>query len=655
MRVLDHLWIIPALPLLGAALNGLFGGRWPKRAVDAVGVGTTGLAFAATLELVREFLRLRPEQIPWTKSYFTWIAAGNFRAGYDLQVDQLTIVMLLVVTGVGWLIHIYSTGYMPHEGGYYRFFAQLNLFMFFMSTLVMAANFVLLFVGWEGVGLCSYLLIGFYFLKKSAADAGKKAFIVNRIGDFGFLLALLLIFWTFDSVDFATVFSRAAAMPVESGSQAGVLTAISLLLLAGAIGKSAQLPLYVWLPDAMEGPTPVSALIHAATMVAAGVYMVARAHVLYTHAPLAMSAVAVIGCLTAFYSATIGLVQTDIKKVLAYSTISQLGYMFLGCGVGAFAAGIFHLMTHAFFKALLFLAAGSVIHAMGGEQDLRRMGGLRKKIPWTYGTMLMATLAIAGAPGFSGFFSKDKILFETIHSPEGGTLLWAIALLGALLTAFYMFRLVFLTFHGASRYDEHATHVHESPKNMLVPLVLLAILSVAGGWMAAPAMSGGPDHFERFLAPVFAGAKPPETLPAGEHLSELQFSAIATGLALLGFLVAWWFYIRRPQTPERLAESYHAPYKLLLDKYYVDELYDWVIVWPFVWLSTRLFWQVVDEGAVDGSVNRLAHVAQRFGDRVRQVQSGNTRSYAAWVVLGAVFVISLLLWPLLRPLLGMVR
>ncbi len=650
MLLLDHLWIIPSLPLLGAALNGLLGARWPKRWVDVVGVGTTGLAFAATLELIREFAHLRADQVPWSKSYLTWIGAGNFRAGFDLQVDQLTIVMLLVVTGVGWLIHIYSTGYMAHEGGYYRFFAEINLFTFFMLTLVMAANFVLLFVGWEGVGLCSYLLIGFFFLRKSAADAGKKAFIVTRIGDFGFTLGILLIFWAFGSVDYATVFNRAAGMPVENAGQPGVLTSISLLLLAGAIGKSAQLPLYVWLPDAMEGPTPVSALIHAATMVTAGVYMVARAHILYSHAPIAMTTVAVIGGLTALYAATIGLVQTDIKRVLAYSTVSQIGYMFLACGVGAFSAGIFHLMTHSFFKALLFLAAGSVIHAMGGEQDMRRMGGLRKQIPWTYWTMLLATLSISGAPLFAGFFSKDKILFETAVSLYGGRVLWAIALLAALLTAFYMFRLVFLTFHGAPRYDEHATHVHESPKNMLAPLVVLAVLSVVGGWVAAPALSGGADYFEIYLAPVFAKSSALMATAVGETESrtlELQLMGVAVGVATLGFLVAWWFYIRRPQTPEWLAETFHAPYKLLLNKYYVDEIYDLAIIRPIGWISTRLLWQVVDEGAIDGSVNGVAHTARRLGSRLRVLASGNTRSYAAWVLVGAVLLLGLLLWPLL--------
>jgi NADH-quinone oxidoreductase subunit L len=655
MLLLNHLWIIPALPLLGAALNGLFGWRWPKRATDAVGVGTTGLAFAAALELIREFSRLPADQVPWVRPYFSWITAGNFRAGFDLQVDQLTVVMLLVVTGVGWIIHIYSIGYMAHEGGYPRFFAYMNLFMFFMLVLVMAANYPLLFVGWEGVGLSSYLLIGFYFLRKSAADAGKKAFIVNRIGDFGFMLGIFLIYRTFGSVDFERVFHSAARMPSESGGQIGLLTTISLLLLAGAIGKSAQLPLYVWLPDAMEGPTPVSALIHAATMVTAGVYVVARSHVLYLHAPMAMSAVAVIGGLTALYAATIGLVQTDIKRVLAYSTVSQLGYMFLACGVGAFSAGIFHLFTHAFFKALLFLAAGSVIHALGGEQDMRRMGGLRQKIPWTYWTMLVATLAIAGAPGFSGFFSKDTILFQARVSPYGSALLWALGLSAALLTAFYMFRLVFLTFHGAPRYDEHAVHVHESPRNMLVPLVVLAVFSVSGGWMAAPALFGGADHFEHYLAPVFEGPKTLESLPVEGQGLELQLAGVAVGVAALGFLVAWWFYIRRPQTPERLAETVRAPYTLLLNKYYVDELYDLIFVRPLGWVSTRLLWRAVDEGGIDGAVNGVAQTTQRFGDRVRHLNSGNTRSYAAWVVVGAVLFIAIFLWPLLRPLIGTVR
>src|SRR5882724_7702187 len=427
MPILNYLWIIPALPLLGSAINGLFGAKWPNKLVNTVAVGSTGLSFLAALEAVREFTHLAPENIPWVQQYCTWIIAGDFRAGFDLQIDHLTVVMLLVVTGVGWLIHIYSTGYMAHEGGYYRFFSYLNLFMFFMLILVLAANYVLLFVGWEGVGLASYLLIGFYFLKKSASDAGKKAFIVNRIGDFGFMLGMFLLFKTFGTLDFTQLFATASnpAWGHEGWGQMGTFTVACLLLFMGACGKSAQLPLYVWLPDAMEGPTPVSALIHAATMVTAGVYVVARSHVLFAHAPTAMLVVAIVGCATAFFAATIGLVQTDIKKVLAYSTVSQLGYMFLACGVGAFSAGIFHLMTHAFFKALLFLAAGSVIHAMGGVQDMNRMGGLSKKIRWTYLTMLMATLAITGFPPFAGFFSKDSILLSAFQSEHGGRILYA--------------------------------------------------------------------------------------------------------------------------------------------------------------------------------------------------------------------------------------
>src|ERR1700675_1398011 len=418
MLLLDHLWIILALPLAGAAINGLFGKRWPKTAVNSVAISSVGLAFLSVAEVVREFWQLAPNQIPYANDYFTWMTAGAFRVDFALQVDQLTIVMLLTVSFVGLLIHIYSTGYMAHEGGYYRFFSYLNLFMFFMLTLVLAANVVVMFVGWEGVGLCSYLLIGFWFLKKSAADAGKKAFIVTRIGDMGFTVGILLVFWTFSSVNFADIFRQTVNMPSESMAHVGVLTAICLLLFTGAIGKSAQLPLYVWLPDAMEGPTPVSALIHAATMVTAGVYMVARMNPVFSRAPIAMLVVATVGAVTAFYSATIGLVQTDIKKVLAYSTVSQLGYMFLACGVGAYAAGIFHLMTHAFFKGLLFLCAGSVTHALGGEQDMMKMGGLRKKIPITYWTMFIGTLAIAGIPGFAGFFSKDEILEAATTGPH---------------------------------------------------------------------------------------------------------------------------------------------------------------------------------------------------------------------------------------------
>jgi NADH-quinone oxidoreductase subunit L len=643
MLLLNYLWIILALPLAGAAINGLFGKNWPKRAVNSVAIGSVSLAFLAVAELVREFTQLSPGEIPWVKNYFTWIIAGPFRVNFSLQVDQLTIVMLLTVSFVGLLIHIYSAGYMEHQGGYYRFFSYLNLFMFFMLTLVLAANIVVMFVGWEGVGLCSYLLIGFWFLKKSAADAGKKAFIVTRIGDFGFTVGILLLFWTFRSVDFGTIFSKV----VESPTDVGVLTSICLLLFTGAIGKSAQLPLYVWLPDAMEGPTPVSALIHAATMVTAGVYMVARMNPLFSRAPIAMLAVAIVGTITAFYAATIGLVQTDIKKVLAYSTVSQLGYMFLGCGMGAYTAGIFHLMTHAFFKGLLFLAAGSVIHAVGGEQDMRQMGGLRKKIPVTYWTMFIATLAIAGFPPFAGFFSKDEILFSAYAGPYANKALYALALAAALLTSFYMFRLLFLTFFGRPRYDEHKVHVHESPKNMLVPLVILAIFATVGGWFAAPKFWGGHDYFHYYLGPVFAQAD--KLAPAAElseeaaRTLELQLSGVAVLVALAGFFVAWWFYIRKPKAPEDLAKSLHGPYTLLLNKYYLDEIYLALIVRPLLWLSTNVLWHVVDEGMIDGTVNGAAHVAREMGGEARKLQSGNARSYAGWVVIGAVGVTVLLL------------
>jgi NADH-quinone oxidoreductase subunit L len=658
MPILDNLWIIPLLPLLGSAINGLFGGKWPNKIVNYVAIGSTGLSFACALEAVREFSQLSPQQIPFVKQFFTWIAAGTFRAGFDLQVDQLTVVMLLVVTGVGWLIHIYSTGYMAHEGGYFRFFSYLNLFMFFMLILVLAANYVLLFVGWEGVGLCSYLLIGFYFLKKSASDAGKKAFIVNRIGDFGFMLGMFLLFKTFGTLDFVPMFAKAAPMPADAMGQYGTLTVACLLLFVGATGKSAQLPLYVWLPDAMEGPTPVSALIHAATMVTAGVYVVARSHVLFLHSPSAMLIVAIIGCATAIFAATIGLVQTDIKKVLAYSTVSQLGYMFLACGVGAFSAGIFHLMTHAFFKALLFLAAGSVIHAVGGEQDMLKMGGLSKKIKWTYITMLTATLAIAGFPPLAGFFSKDSILLTAFQSENGGRVLYAIGLLTALLTSFYMFRLIFLTFFGKQRYDEHHVHVHESPKSMLVPLMILAVLSIVGGWLAAPAFWGGPDYFAKFLEPVFAQGSAAESgaAEAAAHALETPLAIVAVITALIGFGIAYWLYISKPQKPGELAKSMKGVYTTLLNKYYVDELYAAVVVKPLLWLSTKVLWQTVDVQIIDGAVNGVAHGALDVGDNVRQAQSGNTRSYAVWVIIGAIVVIAIIFWPYWKPAaVGMVR
>ena len=637
--ILEYLWIIPLLPLLGSAVNGLLGAKWPNKFVTGVALGSTGLSFACALEAVREFFA--DGQASFRKEFFDWIIAGNFRAGFDLQLDQLTVVMVLVVTGVGFLIHIYATGYMAHEGGYYRFFSYLNLFMFFMLILVLAANFVLLFVGWEGVGLCSYLLIGFYFLKKSAADAGKKAFIVNRIGDFGFMLGMFLLFRAFGSLDFQTVFAKAATWQPDAMGQFGTLTIACLLLFMGATGKSAQLPLYVWLPDAMEGPTPVSALIHAATMVTAGVYVVARSHVLFTHAPTAMYVVAIVGCATAIFAATIGLVQPDIKKVLAYSTISQLGYMFLACGVGAFGAGIFHLMTHSFFKALLFLSAGSVIHAMGGEQDMWHMGGLASKIKVTFVCMLFGTIAITGFAPFAGFFSKDAILFAAYQSENSGKALYGIGLLAAIFTSFYMFRLVWLTFAGEKRYDEHHGHVHESPGSMTVPLMILALLSLVGGWFAAPALGNGPNYFADFLAPVFGNAEAPSSQT---HSLELTLSIVAVLAAALGLIVAWRMYSGK--VSRGTSTGLH---KILYNKYYVDELYQATIVGPLVWLSRNIFWKVVDVGMIDGSVDGIAHGTEAVGDTVRHTQSGNVRSYAVWVIIGAIVILAIIFWPLWRP------
>jgi NADH-quinone oxidoreductase subunit L len=678
---LSNIWLIPLFPLFGAFLMLLFGrkldpqpawghqadahghggheehhGGGGKKLISLICPGMVGIAFLFSLLAVLDLAKLEPAQRSAEVILFQWIpGSGVFQAPMGFLLDPLSSVMILVVTGVGFLIHVYSIGYMHHEGGYYRFFAYLNLFMFFMLLLVLAGNYVLLFVGWEGVGLCSYLLIGFYFLRDSASNAGKKAFIVNRIGDFGFTLALLLIFWTFGSLEYTHIFAGAAVMPAESAawSRAGVLTAISLLLFTGAIGKSAQLPLYVWLPDAMEGPTPVSALIHAATMVAAGVYMVARSNILFAHAPFALMVVAVVGCLTAFYAATIALVQNDIKRVLAYSTVSQLGYMFLGLGAGAFAAGMFHLMTHAFFKALLFLAAGSVIHAMNGQQDIRKMGGLWPKIRTTAATFWIATLAIAGAPLFSGFFSKDEILWQTFVSPSLpiGNALWLLGLIAATMTAFYMFRLVFLTFHGEGRYTpETAKHVHESPRTMTRPLVILALLSVVGGWIGIPAALGEivhvPNYLEHFLEPVFAGANQLLRAEAIPHLhsEELGLMGLTTVLAFVGFAVAYTFYIRNLELANQVAQTFRTLYQVLVNKYYVDEIYQAVIVRPLHWLSDRVFWQAFDVGIVDGAVNGAAARAQEMGAWLRRWQSGNTRSYGTWVTLGALAALTYFLF-----------
>jgi NADH-quinone oxidoreductase subunit L len=665
-----HLWLIPILPLVGAAINGLLGKRFSRRAVAAVALTFCFAAFAMAVWIASPFSSL---SLPHAEVVATWLRSGEFSVDFAFSLDQLSLVMLLVVTGVGFLIHIYSVGYMWEEGGYYRFFSYLNLFMFFMLTLVLASNYLLMFIGWEGVGLASYLLIGFWFTKDSAAAAGKKAFIVNRIGDFGFLIALFLIIKHFGSLDFQQVFEAVKPYSPETAG-VGFLTAIALLLMVGACGKSAQIPLYVWLPDAMEGPTPVSALIHAATMVTAGVYMVARSHVIFERAPTALTVVAIIGTLTAIFAATIGIAQTDIKRVLAYSTVSQLGYMFLACGVGAFSMGIFHLMTHAFFKGLLFLAAGSVIHAIGGEQDMRRMGGLRKKIPWTFWTMSAGTFAIAGFWPLAGFYSKDAILFQAFTSPYGSRIYWAVGLFTAFLTSFYMFRQWFMTFFGEYRGDEEHAHdehsrtgvsaprgqahghghrgVHESPAVMLLPLAILAVLSVGGGWIGA-------ERFDKFLAPVFhpaanvsaAEEAAPTSLPtegAKQEPSAKLLAAVSVAAATFGFLLAWFLYHQRPELPDRIAASAQGLYQAVAHKYWIDELYATLLVNPLIAISGTVFWRGVDQGLIDASLDGTADGTRQLSDDLRHMQSGNVRSYAGWVALGATAVIAYMIWVGLR-------
>ena len=666
----DHalylLWI-PLLPFLGFLINGTIGRRLSRPAVSAVALLTTGGSLALVANIL---LRFHSLALPHIEYVAPWITVGSFHADFAFSVDQLTLVFLCVITGVGFLIHLYSVGYMAHEEGFWRFFAYLNLFMFFMLTLVLAENFLLLFVGWEGVGLASYLLIGYYFDRDSAANAGKKAFVVNRIGDFGFLLAMFLVVLHFGTLSFHVVMAELAAQPALHG---GWLTAIGLSLLLGAAGKSAQIPLYVWLPDAMEGPTPVSALIHAATMVTAGVYMVARAHPIFDRSPFALGTVAVIGCATAFFAATIGLMQTDIKRVLAYSTVSQLGYMFLACGVASYSSAIFHVVTHAFFKALLFLAAGSVIHALSGEQDMRVMGGLWRKIPITFWTMTVGVIAISGIPPLSGFFSKDEILYQTFTSPmPGAKLLWFIGLVTAGITAFYMFRLYFLTFFGDSRAtlahahtpepthhaeassgmaeassahaaphaavhspdphsgQAHSHEPHESPWTMLGPLVILALLAFFGGALGLP---GEGNFLHNFLSPVLRVAGAPEARENGAL--EITLALVSTLTALSGFGLAYLFYMRRPGLPGELATRYRAAYLLLLDKYRIDELYDAILVRPVLLLSRYVLSAFVDGGLITGAGFGLGAGVKGLGSVAQRMQSGNIRSYAGWLALGA--------------------
>jgi NADH-quinone oxidoreductase subunit L len=667
---LDHIWLIPMFPLATAAVMLSYGRRLSNSIVSWLCSGSVFLSFIFSVGAFFQTVAKPSDERVATKVLFEWIPAvpyhmldgriARFIADWGFQIDPLSCVMILVVTGVGFLIHIYSTGYMAHEGGYYRFFGYLNLFMFSMLMLVLANNLLLLFVGWEGVGTCSYLLIGFYFHKKSASDAGKKAFIVNRVGDAGFLLGIFLTSALLGTIRFTDIGPALAAGGFAIGDPR--ITAIALLFFVGATGKSAQIPLYVWLPDAMEGPTPVSALIHAATMVTAGVYMVTRTNMIYQLSPKAMGVVALVGAVTALFAASMGVVQNDIKKVLAYSTISQLGYMFLACGVGAFTAGIFHLMTHAFFKGLLFLAAGSVIHAVSGEQDMRKMGALSKKIPVTYWTMLVAALAIAGIFPFAGFISKDLILGKAY---EKDALLWAIGYFTAGMTAFYMFRLIFMTFHGTSRVDHEVEHhIHESPKSMLVPLVILAAFSFVGGWISWPEIFGGNSHFIHFLSTVVAvpheARIEPVKGPSSQH-GELFLMMLSEGLVILGILSAWYLYVKRTNLPEKIAKAFGGFYRLVYNKYYVDQLYDALFVnrakdlglalgafdrnvidgvgvngagWLTRFISNVSIWW--DTWIVDGSVRLGARIVWLFSYPVRLIQDGLVQSYMLLIVLGLI-------------------
>ena len=606
------LWLIPFFPLLGFLLNGLFGRRLSKLRINFIAIGSVALSF---LYVVALLAKLYPLAGTYAEHDFTWIQSGFLNIGFDLMVDRLSAVMLLVVTGVGLIIHIYSIGYMEHDGGYYRFFSYMNLFMFFMLILVLASNLLVMFIGWEGVGLCSYLLIGFYLTEDFATNAGNKAFIVNRIGDFGFSLGIFLTVVAFRTLDFGRLSAAVANMPVEAG--AGTLTAITLLLFVGATGKSAQVPLYVWLPDAMAGPTPVSALIHAATMVTAGVYMIARVAFFYNHAPLAMNVVAVIGLLTAVLAATIGATQNDIKRVFAYSTVSQLGYMFLGVGLGAYSAGIFHLMTHAFFKALLFLGAGSVIHGLAGEQDLRHMGGLRRAMPITFVTLGIASLAISGFPGFSGFFSKDAILSAAYA--RAPWMFWVGALTAGL-TAFYVFRAYFMAFFGTYRGHHHP---HESPPVMTLPLIVLAVLSLIGGFFNVPG----------WLSTAYPTSTAENSIPM----------VIAASLGIIGIILAFYLYVVQPALAESIKVALGPLYRLIFNKYYVDEIYSALVVKPLEGISRLVLWKGVDEGLIDSAlVNGLGRVVRGWGSLFRQFQSGSIRNYATWVLAGSLLVIFVL-------------
>ena len=633
--MIQLIYLTVVLPLAGFLINGIFGSRIKnEKIIGAIGSGAIGLSFLITIGAFFETLALPVDQRQNIVSLFTWMKVGNLDVSFAYQVDQLSLVMALIVTGVGFIIHVYSIGYMHGDKAFWRFFAYMNLFIFAMMNLILADNFVLLFLGWEGVGLCSYLLIGFWYDRKfekgTTGDAAKKAFVVNRIGDFGFLLGMFLIYLTFESLNFNEVFSRATTFAVPEY----IFGFIALFLFIGATGKSAQIPLFVWLPDAMAGPTPVSALIHAATMVTAGVYMVARCAIIFASAPAILTVIAVIGAFTAFFAATIGIVQNDIKKVLAYSTVSQLGYMFLAMGVGAFTAGIFHVMTHAFFKALLFLGAGSVIHAMHEEQDIQKYGGLKKYMPHTYIVFLIAAIAISGIPPFSGFFSKDEILWFSYAN--GGMFYWILGAGTAMMTAFYMFRLYILTFEGKERFG-HDKHPHESPKIMTIPLMVLAGLSVIGGFIGIPEIFSGEhgNKFHTWLAPIFRNAERKlELFGTHSHTEEL----ILMTLSVIGAAAAIWFarhvYLKNPSIASNTVSKFRGLYNLLWNKYFVDEAYDAAIITPIVKGSRSLLWKFTDNMIIDGLINGTAKSIDVIASGIRKIQTGVAQIYAVVMILG---------------------
>ena len=670
---MKSLALIPLFPFVGFLVNATMGKRLPKAITGGVASLAMLASFAVSVMVVMQLAGMAPAERVIDQTLYTWLASDDFTLDLAFRLDPLSALMILVVTGIGSLIHIYSTAYMDEETSseFGRFFSYLNLFASFMLVLVLGASFPVMFVGWEGVGLCSYLLIGFYYTKQSANDAGKKAFVVNRIGDYAFILGMLAIFTTFGTLDFREVAAAAAAVPVETGF--GIISIATLLLFIGATGKSAQIPLYTWLPDAMEGPTPVSALIHAATMVTAGVYMIGRNAVLFSHAPDTMMVVAVVGAATALFAGTIGLVQNDIKRVLAYSTVSQLGLMFLAMGVGAFGAGIFHLYTHAFFKALLFLGSGAVIYALHHEQDLRNMGGLRRHLPITYWTFLIGSLAIAGVPGLAGFFSKDEILFETFR--EGHTLLWIVGALTSLLTATYMFRLVFLTFHGERRHDapapahvaeeEHAHATpHEPPVAMTFVLIALAVGSILAGYIGVPHALGGHNALHAWLEPVFEAPHAETAIAAetgtaegglaeapgeahgaeAEETLELTLMGVSSGIAVAGILIAFAIWIRKRVIADRMAATYPGLHRLLLNKYYVDEFYDASVVQPIKVISRDGLWRGFDVNVIDGIVNGAGQAVDAGATTLRRLQTGSVRAYAGSVFVGVIVILGYYLW-----------